>query len=168
MAHQYWMPPFKSVTTCLNSFFILFRHFPPTFSFPPNLENDSFAVKITSGRENEAIHKFIVPHSSKLVKISSLSRTIFQEKYLQKFSSVPIPCCCLSCSYESILRKSKEGNLLRLNIIPCHHWLYLSILDKLKEEYQHCWELLFTSINAKHNGEKECCVEEKINLCSSC
>ena len=105
-------------TACLNSFYILFSAISlPHTLFNLILRNDSFVVKIISGRENEAIHKFILPHSSKPVKSSHLFRkndshgTIFQEKYLQKLqlyslhSSVPIPGCCLSCSYESILRK---------------------------------------------------------------
>ena len=143
----------------LNSFYSLLRHVAShiLFSPPSILKNDSFAAKIISGRELGEKMKLFTNSSShthqKPVKISSLSQEWFSRnnfpreifaKITALHSSVPIPwcwCCCLSCSYKSILGKSKEGNLLRMNIISCHHWLYLSILNKLKEEYQHCCSL---------------------------
>ena len=153
-ARQYWIPFFQQLKQLLR--FVKTCCLPHTL-FPSILKNDSFAAKIISGRELGEKMKLFTNSSShthqKPVKISSLSQEWFSRnnfpreifaKITALHSSVPIPCCwccCLSCSYKSILGKSKEGNLLRMNIISCHHWLYLSILNKLKEEYQHCCSL---------------------------
>ena len=65
-------------------------HFVKTFSLPPTrfpliLKNDSFVARIISGRENEAIHKFIVPHSSKTSKnIISFARMILTEQFSKR------------------------------------------------------------------------------------
>lgn len=62
---------------------------PPTYSFPLNLEKRFICGENNqwegAGRENEAIHKFIVPHSSKTSEnIISFARMILTEQFSKR------------------------------------------------------------------------------------
>ena len=124
--------------------------------------------KITSGRaigEKMKLFTYSESHTHQNQQKSTLSQERFSRnnfpreifaKITTQHSSVPIPCCCLSCSYESILRKKVKRGICwdwTLFIISYHHWLYLSILDK-KTIYI---TLLLNSLNAKLSQHHHLC-----------
>ena len=170
---QYWIPFLQQLKQLLQ--FVKTCCLPHTL-FPSILENDSFAVKIISGRELGEKMKLFTNSSShthqKPVKISSLSQEWFSRnnfpreifaKITTLHSSVPIPCCCLSCSYKSILGKKLRGEFVENEyyFLPS-----LIVLEHPQQVKRRISTLLFTSINAKHNIER-IRGKEKINLCSS-
>ena len=148
-----------SFTTFSNSVFCIL-YFLPTY--PLHLAKRFICGKITSGRaigEKMKLFTYSESHTHQNQQKSTLSQERFSRnnfpreifaKITSQHSSVPIPCCCLSCSYESIRRKKVKRGICwdwTLFIISCRYWLCLSIHDK-KTIYI---TLLLNSLNEKHS-----------------